>query len=132
MIPYHTCILDYKFFNKCSNTIFRQISNIINRILTAYPLYIRNFFLKIKHRGRPVRNVPRHKLEVIKLLIFATEPVKTRVRSQIFAVKVLIINYKMLFCNLYNFTFRLIGIAWVFLGLKKNTSILNRHICWLN
>ena len=33
--------------------------------------------LKIKPRGPPVRDMPRHKLEVIKLLITAKEPVKT-------------------------------------------------------
>ena len=36
----------------------------------------RKIFLKIKRRGPPVRDMPRHKLEVIKLLIIATEPVK--------------------------------------------------------
>ena len=33
-----------------------------------------NFFLKIERQGPPVRDIPRHKLEVIKLLIIATEP----------------------------------------------------------
>ena len=35
------------------------------------------FFLKIKRRGPPVRDMSRHKLEAIKLLIIATEPVET-------------------------------------------------------
>ena len=37
----------------------------------------RHIFLKIKQRGQPVRIMPRHKLEVIKLLIIAIESVKT-------------------------------------------------------
>ena len=37
----------------------------------------RQIFLKIKPRGPPVRDMPRHKLEVIKLLITAKEPVET-------------------------------------------------------
>ena len=44
------------------------------------PLTLRKFrqiFLKIKPRGPPVRDMPRHKLEVIKLLITAKEPVET-------------------------------------------------------
>ena len=37
----------------------------------------RQIFLKIKPRGPPVRDMPRHKLEVIKLLITAKEPIET-------------------------------------------------------
>ena len=37
----------------------------------------RQIFLKIKLRGPPIRNMPRHKLEVLKLLITAKEPVET-------------------------------------------------------
>ena len=34
-------------------------------------------FLKIKRRGPPVRDMPRRRIEVIKLLIIASEPVET-------------------------------------------------------
>ena len=34
-------------------------------------------FLKIKRRGPPFRDMPRHKQEVIKSLIIAAEPVET-------------------------------------------------------
>ena len=37
----------------------------------------RPIFLKIKRRGPPVQDMPRHKLEAIKLLSIATEPVET-------------------------------------------------------
>ena len=37
----------------------------------------RQIFLRIKRWGSPVRDMPRHKLEVIKLLIIETEPVET-------------------------------------------------------
>ena len=37
----------------------------------------RQIFLKIKFRKPPVKDMPRHTLEVIKLLITAKEPVKT-------------------------------------------------------
>ena len=57
----------------------------ITRTVTVYPFKLkvltlekfRQIFLKFKQQGPPVRIIPRHKLEVIKLLIIATEPVET-------------------------------------------------------
>ena len=57
------------------------------RTLTAY--------LKIQRQGPPVRDMPRHKLKMIKLLIIATEPIKTvKGRFQILPVRVLIMTHK--------------------------------------
>ena len=69
------------------NIIFNLCS--INRTFTAYPFNIRkiptDFSKNSKRWGPQVRIMPRHKLEVIKLLI-ATEPVKTVIYN-VLAVK---------------------------------------------
>ena len=57
----------------------------ITRTVTVYPFKLkvltlekfRQIFQKIKRRGPQVQIIPGHKLEVIKLLIIATEPIKT-------------------------------------------------------
>ena len=48
---------------------------VMYRTLTTYLFYIRK--ISIKRRGPPVRDMPRHKQEVIRLLIIATKPVET-------------------------------------------------------
>ena len=79
-------ILDYSKI--ASIDVYSHISKSITSTLAAYTLEeleileeFRQVFLKIKRREPQVRNMPRHKLGVIKLLIFATEPVETFIQN---------------------------------------------------
>ena len=56
----------------------------ISRTLTTCHFTLEEFqqiFRKIKHRGPTVRNMSRHNLEVVNLLIIATEPVESVIQN---------------------------------------------------